>query len=161
MKVIAFSLLLTASTFSLAQDFAMDEYLVRWMLLDVGNSSLRVLKTPDRSFMNIYRPDGPNTSTVRMSGADAAEIGSALARLQEIHDSQMGAVDVVSEEISAGNFTVTFRTSRINGFSVVIQENQRFTTNGVTLPLNEALAIQPYLLQANELLDHLNNSVDF
>ena len=70
-------------------------------------------------------------------------------------------------DFTSGNFEITFRTSIFNGFTVVIQEidrfndqyNDRYSTNAVTLPLEEAIGIQDNLSKANELIKFLDAQV--
>ena len=95
----------------------------------------------------------------RMSGPDAVAVGEVLTRTQEFFDAQQGASDNVAESIEAGNFTVTFRTSVFSGFTVVIQENTRNSTNAVTLSREEAIGVQPELLKSLQYIEFLNSKV--
>ena len=150
------------SAFSVhAQSFSIDDFQVRWVYQDVRNTSVRVMKNEERTFVNIYRSNGITSAAVHMSGPNSVAVGQALARTSEVFESQSSATDNVSEAVVAGDFTVTFRTSQFNGFSVVIQDNAQFSTNAVTLPLEEAVGIQPYLLQGVELIAFLNSKVGF
>lgn len=161
MKALALFLLLVSSFSALAQDFAIEDFQVRWVYMDVGNSSLRVMKDEDWTFINIYRSNGITSAALHMSGPNAMAVGEALARTREIYDAQLGATENVAETVSAGDLTVTFRTSPFNGFTVVIQDKSRFSSNAVTLPLEEAVGIQQHLLKGDELIAFLNDNVRF
>ena len=76
-------------------------------------------------------------------------------------DAQEGSSDNVAETLEAGNFNVTFRTSVFSGFTVVIQEDDRFSTNAVTLTREEAIGIRDELSRANEYVAFLNEQVPF
>ncbi len=142
-----------------AQEFAVDDYLVRWVVMSVGNTDFRVMKDEERSFINVYRNTGLVSVAARMPGPDAVAVGEVLARTQEFFDAQQGASDNVAESIEAGNFTVTFRTSVFSGFTVVIQENTRNSTNAVTLSREEAIGVQPELLKSLQYIEFLNSKV--
>ena len=144
-----------------AQDFTMDDYLFRWVVMSVGNTDFRVMKDEERSYINVYRNTGLVSVAARMPGPDAVAVGEALARTQELFEAQQGASDNVAESVEAGNFTVTFRTSVFAGFTVVIQENTRNSTNAVTLSREEAIGVQPELLRANEYLEFLESRLSF
>ena len=167
MKGLFSILLLSAASVGYSQEFTVDDFLVRWTIMGVGNTELRVMKTQDATFMNIYRSNGITSAAARMSGDDAVQVANTLVRTQEIYASQEGSSDNVSESVTAGNFEVTFRTSIFNGFTVVIQEidrfndqyNDRYSTNAVTLPLEEAIGIQENLSKANELINFLDAQV--
>lgn len=139
----------------------MDDYLLRWVVMTVGNTDFRVMKDEERSYINVYRDSGLVSVAARMPGPDAVAVGKALARTQEVFEAQQGSSDNVAESVEAGNFTVTFRTSVFAGFTVVIQENSRNSTNAVTLSREEAIGIQPELLKANEYLAFLESQVPF
>jgi len=167
MKGLLLIILLSTISVGYSQEFAVDDFLVRWTIMGVGNTELRVMKTQDATFMNIYRSNGIISAAARMSGDDAVQVAEALRRTREIYASQEGSSDNVSESFTSGNFEVTFRTSIFNGFTVVIQEidrfndqyNDRYSTNAVTLPLEEAIGIQENLSKANELIDFLDAQV--
>lgn len=144
---------------ALAQDFSMDNYLFRWEVMGVGNTEFRVMKNEESTYINVYRTNGLVSVAARMSGPDAVAVGQALARTREMFEAQRGTDDNVAESVTAGNFTVTFRTSVFAGFTVVIQENTRNSTNAVTLSLEEAIGVQPELLKAVEYIDFLNSKV--
>jgi hypothetical protein len=167
MKKMILVLLIPLASVAYSQDFSVDDFLVRWTIMGVGNTELRVMKTQDATFINIYRSNGITSAAARMSGDDAVQVAEALNRTREIYDSQEGTSDNVSESVTTGNFEVTFRTSVFNGFSVVIQEidrfneqyNDRYSTNAVTLPLEEAIGIQQDLAKAIEMIEFLDNQV--
>jgi hypothetical protein len=144
-----------------AQEFSVDDFLVRWVVMSVGNTDFRVMKDEERSYINVYRNTGLVSVAARMPGPDAVAVGEALARTQVVFEAQQGASDNVAESVEAGNFTVTFRTSVFSGFTVVIQENTRNSTNAVTLSREEAIGVQPELLRANEYLEYLESRVSF
>jgi hypothetical protein len=150
---------LLISPVTCAQEFAVDDYLVRWVVMSVGNTDFRVMKDEERSFINVYRNTGLVSVAARMPGPDAVAVGEVLARTQEFFDAQQGASDNVAESIEAGNFTVTFRTSVFSGFTVVIQENTRNSTNAVTLSREEAIGVQPELLKSLQYIEFLNSKV--
>ncbi len=169
MKGFLFLLLVSIVSVGHSQEFTVDDYLVRWTIMGVGNTEVRVMKTQESTFMNIYRSNGITSAAARMSGDDAVLVAEVLARSREIYASQLGSTENVSESITAGNFEITFRTSVFNGFSVVIQEidrfndqyNDRYVTNAVTLPLEEAVGIQADLLNANKLIEFIDSQVSF
>jgi hypothetical protein len=142
-----------------AQEFSVDDYLVRWVVMSVGNTDFRVMKDEQRSYINVYRNTGLVSVAARMPGPDAVAVGEALARTQEVFEAQQGASDNVAESVEAGNFTVTFRTSVFSGFTVVIQENTRNSTNAVTLSREEAIGVQPELLKSLQYIEFLNSKV--
>ncbi len=142
-----------------AQQFSVDDYLVRWVVMSVGNTDFRVMKDEERSYINVYRNTGLVSVAARMPGPDAVAVGEALARTQEVFEAQQGASDNVAESVEAGNFTVTFRTSVFSGFTVVIQENTRNSTNAVTLSREEAIGVQPELLKSLQYIEFLNSKV--
>ena len=144
-----------------AQDFSMNDYLVRWVVMSVGNTDFRVMKDEERSYINVYRTNGLVSVAARMPGPDAVAVGEALARTQEVFEAQQGSSENVAERVEAGNFAVTFRTSVFAGFTVVIQENTRNSTNAVTLSREEAIGVQPELLKANEYIAFLESQVSF
>ncbi len=144
-----------------AQDFSMDDYLVRWSVKKVGNTEFRVMKNEETSYINVYRTNGLVSVAARMPGPDAVLVGEALSRTQEVFEAQQGSSDNVAESVEAGGFRVTFRTSVFNGFSVVIQENDSTSTNAVTLSREEALGMQPELLRANAYLQFLESKISF
>ena len=162
MKALLILLASLGLSFSLpapAQDFSMDNYLFRWSVMGVGNTEFRVMKNAESTYINVYRSNGLVSVAARMPGSDAVAIGQALARTREVFEAQRGTDDNVAESVIAGNFTVTFRTSVFAGFTVVIQENNRNSTNAVTLSLDEAIGVQPELLKAIEYIDFLNSKV--
>lgn len=169
MRVTALLVLLTLTGTAKSQPFSMDDYQIRWTIMGVGNTELRIMKSPQNTFINIYRSNGITSAAVRMSPEDAVLVAQALERTQEIFDSQQNTTENVAESIDTGNYEVTFRTSVFNGFSVVIQEKNRFNdqfsdrygTNAVTLPLQEALGITTDLHSARELADYLDSQVAF
>jgi len=142
-----------------AQDFSMDDYLFRWSVMGVGNTEFRVMKNEESTYINVYRSNGLVSVAARMSGPDAVAVGQALARTREVFEAQRGTDDNVAESVIAGNFTVTFRTSVFAGFTVVIQENNRNSTNAVTLSLEEAIGVQPELLKAIEYIEFVDSRV--
>ena len=144
-----------------AQEFSMDDYLFRWVVMSVGNTDFRVMKDEERSYINVYRTNGLVSVAARMPGQDAVAVGQVLARTQEVFEAQQGSSDNVSERIEAGNFIVTFRTSVFAGFTVVIQENTRNSTNAVTLSREEAIGVQPELLKANEYIAYMESQLPF
>jgi len=144
-----------------AQDFSMDDYLFRWVVMSVGETDFRVMKDEERSYINVYRTNGLISVAARMPAADAVAVGEALARTQEVFEAQQGSSDNVAESVEAGNFTVTFRTSVFAGFTVVIQENSRTSNNAVTLSREEAIGIQPELLKANDYIAFLESQFSF
>lgn len=161
MKRVLYVLALLVLPLANAQDFSMDDYLFRWVVMSVGNTDFRVMKDEERSYINVYRTNGLVSVAARMPGPDAVAVGEVLARTQEMFEAQRGSSDNVAERIDAGNFTVTFRTSVFAGFTVVIQENTRNSTNAVTLSREEAIGIQPQLLKANEYIEFLESQVSF
>lgn len=144
-----------------AQEFSIDRFLVRWMVMNVGNTEIRVMKNQDETYINVYKSNGLVSATTRIPGEDAERIAQTLLRTQEFFAAQRGSQDNVAEALQAGNFTVTFRTSVFNGFTVVIQENDRFSTNAVTLTREEALGIQPELARATQYIAFLDSKVAF
>lgn len=144
-----------------AQEFSMDDYLFRWVVMSVGNTDFRVMKDEERSYINVYRTNGLVSVAARMPAADAVAVGEALARTQEVFEAQQGSSDNVAESVEAGNFTVTFRTSVFAGFTVVIQESSRNSTNAVTLSREEAIGVQPELLKANEYIEYMESQLSF
>lgn len=161
MRIALLLILTTAGTLGFAQEFSIDDYQVRWTYLHAGNTQIRVVKTEEDSFISVYKSNGLVSASASLHGDEAVQVGQALARTQEVFEQQQGASDNVSEVVEAGNFNVTFRTSVFNGFTVVIQENTRFSTNAVTLVLDEVLAIQQHLLKANEMLEFLDSKIAF
>ena len=161
MKGLTFVASLFLATSAWSQDLSIDDYLVRWHVMAAGNTEIRIMKTAERTYINVYRTNGLVSVAARMPGPDAVEVGTVLARTQEFFQAQQETEDNVAEKIEAGNFTVTFRTSVFSGFTVVIQENSRNSTNAVTLSREEAMAIQPELLRANEYIEYLDSKVDF
>lgn len=161
MQVRVLLLLLSLPLLGQAQEFTMDDYLFRWSVKRVGNTEFRVMKSEEEAYINVYRSNGLVSVAARMPGPDAVLVGEALARTQEVFDAQRGSSDNVSESVVAGNFTVTFRTSVFAGFTVVIQENDRTSTNAVTLSREEALGMQPELLRANEYLAFMESRLGF
>ena len=169
MKSLIFLMLFSAVSVGHSQEFNIDDYQLRWTIMGVGNTEVRVMKTAELTFMNVYRSNGITSAAVRMSGDDAVLVAEALTRTEEVYTSQRGSSDNVSESVTTGNFEITFRTSVFNGFTVVIQEidrfndqyNDQYSTNAVTLPLEEAVGIQENLLQANELIRFLNSQISF
>ena len=148
MRIMVFFLAFMILPLASAQDFSMDDFLFRWVVMSVGNTDFRVMKDEERAYINVYRNTGLVSVAARMPGADAVAVGEALARTQEVFEAQQGSSDNVAESVEAGNFMVTFRTSVFAGFTVVIQENTRNSTNAVTLSREEAIGIQPELLRA-------------
>ncbi|MBT8148122.1 MAG: hypothetical protein KJN90_14785 [Gammaproteobacteria bacterium] len=144
-----------------AQDFAIDDYLFRWVVMSVGETDFRVMKDEERSYINVYRTNGLISVAARMPASDAIAVGEVLARTQEFFEAQQGSSDNVAERVEAGNFTVTFRTSVFAGFTVVIQENSRTSNNAVTLSREEAIGIQPELLRANDYIAFLESQFSF
>ncbi|MEZ5489554.1 MAG: hypothetical protein R3F50_04440 [Gammaproteobacteria bacterium] len=161
MRILVSLLLLSLPALAMAQDFSLDNYLFRWEVKRVGNTEFRVMKNEDSAYINVYRTSGLVSVAVRMPGPDAVLVGQALARTQEVFEAQEGSSDNVSEAVVAGNFTVTFRTSLFSGFTVVIQENDRNSTNAVTLSREEAIGMQPELLRANEYLAFMESKLAF
>jgi hypothetical protein len=159
MRILVSLLLLSLPALAMAQDFSLDNYLFRWEVKRVGNTEFRVMKNEDSAYINVYRTSGLVSVAVRMPGPDAVLVGQALARTQEVFEAQEGSSDNVSEAVVAGNFTVTFRTSLFSGFTVVIQENDRNSTNAVTLSREEAIGMQPELLRANEYLAFMESKL--
>lgn len=144
-----------------AQEFNIENYQVRWSIIGVGNTELRVMKNAERTYINVYRSNGITSAAARMSADDAVQVADALRRTEELFTAQQGSFENVSEKVTAGNFTVTFRTSVFNGFTVVIQENDQFSTNAVTLPYDEAVGIRDDLAKAPALVAFLNSQVGF
>ena len=161
MKVLLSFVVVLSLPLASAQDFTLDDYLFRWVVMSAGNTDFRVMKDEERSYINVYRNTGLVSVAARMPGPDAVAVGEALARTQQVFEAQQGSSDNVAERVEAGNFTVTFRTSVFAGFTVVIQENTRNSTNAVTLSREEAIGIQPELLKANEYLEFLDSRLSF
>lgn len=161
MKPILSVLFIALSCGAMAQEFSIDNYLVRWHYLVVGNTEIRIMKNEERIYVNVYKSNGIVSAAAGLPADDAVAVGEVLARTQEFFDAQAGATENVAENLTAGNFRVTFRTSPFNGFTVVIQEDDRFSTNAVTLTREEAIGIQPGLLKARELVAYLESQVTF
>jgi len=159
MKIFCLLSCLVLPVLGQAQEFSLDDYLMRWSVMRVGNTEFRVMKNEEASFINVYRTNGLVSVAARMPGPDAVLVGEALARTQEVFEAQQGTSNNVAESVEAGNFTVTFRTSVFSGFTVVIQENTRNSTNAVTLSREEAVGVQPELLRANEYIAFLESKV--
>ena len=161
MKHFVVGLLFCLALPATAQDFSLDDYLMRWSVLAVGDTELRIMRNEETSYINVYRSNGIISAACRLPAEDAVLVGEVLARTQEFYEAQQGSSDNVAETLRAGDFTVTFRTSVFAGFTVVIQGQDRTATNAVTLSREEAIGIQPELLKAREYVDFLNSKLGF
>lgn len=123
------------------------EYYFAWNLASVGETSLAVIKTQDLTAVLLSQ----ESTSIRMTPADAAAVGGVLARADDTYK-QFAGKPGQSKQIEAGDWRVTFGTSRDGAPYATILRHGAIARAAV-LNRKELAAVTPWMLRAVRLAE--------
>ena len=156
-KLILLSVLLT-SIFS--QNYIIDDYDFQWNIMQIGDVTMRIYKNEDKTVIKIKNPI---FGELTLNGKEAFEIADVLSQTNDYYSKIKNNESTdVSEKVNtkSESYTISFRKSEKTGFSIAIKENGRFVMNDISsLKRKEALELAPYLKDASNMINYVNQHI--
>lgn len=129
-----------------SNEFVIDDYTFQWRVAEIGNAKMVVEKTEDATTVLIWS----DHDLLRLTPADAEALGGVLSLAGEKQRQLQGDVEK-SEQVKAGNSTVTFDHDPKYGFSVSIRPENGGFLSTVTLDRKAASAFAPHMKKAGRM----------
>lgn len=150
--------MLLMSNFANAGSYTIDDYVFVWHVAKEGSAKVDVQKSPEGVFMVLSGPGG-RLARLNIAPAQAEAIAKVLDETDVHYDEQMTKQHPnMSQTVSAGDYTVTFSSSRGKNFRVEIRKSAAGAL--VTMNKDQALKIATYLKDSQKLAQLVNERVN-
>lgn len=153
---ISFVLPLLLTPLAHADEYYIDEYEFKWKVFEQGDLVMNIVKTKEITNVQLWSGDSFSRSYLLLSPAEATSIATALQQTRSFFNQHKGTDKDVSDNVQAGDYQVTFRTSVKYGFSVTIRDPSSFSMDNFSLDRTQATRLQPVLKEAPKMVDFIN-----
>ena len=149
--------LLLMLNFANAGSYTIKDYVFVWHVAKEGNTRVDVQKSPEGVFMVLSGPGG-RLSRLNIVPAQAVAIAAVLDETDVHYDDQMKKQHPnISKTVSAGDYTVTFSSSRGKNFRVGVRRSAAGAL--VSMDKNQALKIAAYLKDSEKMVQLVNERI--
>lgn len=150
--------MLLMSNFANAGSYTIDDYVFVWHVAKEGSAKVDVQKSPEGVFMVLSGPGG-RLARLNIVPAQAEAIAKVLNETGAHYDNQMKKQDPnMSKSVSAGDYTVTFSSSRGRNFQVGVRKSAAGAL--VSMKKEQALKIAGYLKDSQKLAQLVNERIN-
>ena len=133
-----------------AKDFVIRDYLFTWYVVDAGDATIKIQKSPEGLVVILKNLGGPLT-TLSIPPSQTKMIGEALKKTEDYYNEQKESDDWKSSEtVAVGNYKITFSSKQGSSFVAEIAESKTFGS-AVLLSKEAALKIGKYLREAEAM----------
>jgi hypothetical protein len=140
-----------------AGSYTIDDYFFVWHVAKEGSAKVDVQKSPEGVFMVLSGPGG-RLARLDIVPAQAEAISEVLNETGAHYDEQMKKQHPnMSKAVSAGDYTVTFSSSRGKNFQVDVRKSAAGAL--VSMNKEQALKIAPYLKDSQKLAQIVNERI--
>jgi len=144
--------------FANASAYTIEDYDFVWRVAKIGDVRLDVQKNPEGVFMSLGGPGG-RLARLNIPASQAEAVAKVLDETGVHYDDQMTRQHPnMSETVSAGDYTVTFSSSRGKNFRVEVRKSAAGAL--VTMNKDQALKIATYLKDSRKLAQLVNERVN-
>jgi len=140
------------------QDYIIDDYYFSWKVFQFADIEFNVNKDEDKCIIAIT--DDNVFSNLSLNAKEAIELGEELSNTNTVYKKlKKNEMPNIQEQSILPNYTVTYKKSEKYGFSISIKENEGWSSS-FNLDRKEALALVPYLKDADNLINHINKNIE-
>ncbi|WP_350607978.1 hypothetical protein [Pseudoalteromonas sp. MER144-MNA-CIBAN-0113] len=143
---------------SVGKEYYIDEYEFKWVVTEFSGASLAVIKTDETTYLRLTTK-GSAYKQLRLTEHEAKELSIALQKTREYFNEQKGTTKDVSAKLMAAEYEVSFSSSPKYGFSVYIRKKSGSLFDSIILDKAEAIGLQPYFEQAEELINFVDTKI--
>ena len=145
-------------SFCFSQDYIVDDYYFKWKVFQYADIEFSVVKDEDKSYISFK--DDSMFSSLSLTAKEAIEIGEELSKTNTVYkrfkDNELANID---EKVNLSSHTITYRKSEKSGFYISLSSDAMFGSS-INLDRKEALAFIPYLMDSENLINHIKNEID-
>ena len=157
MKKIFFIVLIFISL-SFCQDYIVDDYHFSWKVFQYSDIEISVIKTEDDAYISLKGDS--MFGTLNLTSKEAIEIGEELSNTNSIYKKfKKNDLANIDEEVKLSSHQIKYKKTEKLGFYITIRTNAMFSSS-VSLERKEALAISQYLIDAESLINYINQEID-
>jgi len=140
-----------------AQEYTISDYDFSWHVAKAGDIALDVRKDLTGVSIVLAAPGG-GLARLSMTPSQAVAVADVLKKTQTFYDDQMKKQDPNMEnQVSAGDHTVTFSSSRGRNFKVSVRKSVVGAL--VAMDRNQALKMATYLKDSEKLARLVNERI--
>jgi hypothetical protein len=140
-----------------AQEYTISDYDFSWHVAKAGDIALDVQKDP-RGVSIVLAAPGGGLARLAMTPEQAVAVADVLKKTREFYDVQMKKKDPNMEnQVSAGDHTVTFSSSRGRNFEVSIRKSVVGAL--VAMDMDQALKMATTMKDSEKLIQLVNERI--
>ena len=153
-------ILLPVISLCFSNNYIIDEYNFIWKVSQYRSVEFSVVKNEHSSYLTFYKKD---FDSISLTAKEAIKIGEELSNINTIYTKLNNSqVDEIQEKVNLSTHFIIYDLSE--NFTVAIYETSdddiNFISPFINLSKKEALAMVPYLLDSENLINYTNKEID-